>query len=153
MRHTLTTHNENPEDTDLQLALADIALRYRLIVIYAFGSRADQIAEPLRDGGAEERDSGADLDIAVLPLPGHPLRASARVSLALELEDLFDVCRVDLVILPEADPFLAANIVRGARLYARDSHAADEYDLYVLRRAGDLAPLERQRMALLLGEE
>jgi hypothetical protein len=69
------------------------------------------------------------------------------------LEDLFGVARVDLVILREADPFLAANIVRGERLYALDPYAADEYDLYVLRRAGDLAPLERERMALILGEE
>jgi hypothetical protein len=57
------------------------------------------------------------------------------------------------VFLREADPFLAANTVRGERLYARDAYAADEYDLYVLRRAGDLAPLERERMALILGDE
>jgi hypothetical protein len=37
-------------------------------------------------------------------------------------------------------------------LYARDEDDADEYDLYVLRRAGDLAPLERERIALILGE-
>jgi hypothetical protein len=49
-----------------------------------------------------------------------------------------------------ADPFLAAEIVRGERLYARDACEADEYDLYVLRRAGDLAPFERERMALIL---
>ena len=59
---------------------------------------------------------------------------------------------MDLVILPEADPFLAANVVRGERLYAENEYRADEYDLYVLRRAGDLAPLERERMALILGE-
>lgn len=39
-----------------------------------------------------------------------------------------------------------------ANAYARDEHAADEYDLYILRRAGDLAPLERERMALTLQE-
>ncbi|GAB4526179.1 MAG: hypothetical protein Kow0063_00110 [Anaerolineae bacterium] len=60
---------------------------------------------------------------------------------------------VDLVCSPEADPFLAANVVHGERLYARDEYEADEYDLYVLRRAGDLIPLERERMALILGEE
>ncbi|MEJ2560682.1 MAG: hypothetical protein P8186_31555, partial [Anaerolineae bacterium] len=69
------------------------------------------------------------------------------------LEDLFAVGRVDLIFLPEADPFLAANVIRGERLYARDEYEADEYDLYVLRRAGDLIPLERERMALVLGEE
>jgi hypothetical protein len=69
------------------------------------------------------------------------------------LEDLFNVERVDLVCLPETDPFLAANIVRGERSYGRDEYEADEYDLYILRRAGDLAPLERERMALILGEK
>jgi hypothetical protein len=58
-----------------------------------------------------------------------------------------------VVCLQEADPFLAANVVRGERLYARDEYEADEYDLYVLRRAGDLAPLERERIALILREK
>ena len=53
------------------------------------------------------------------------------------------------MLLTEADPFLAANIIRGERLYAADAHAGVEYELYVLRRAGDLAPLERERLALL----
>ena len=72
--------------------------------------------------------------------------------LALALEDLLGVTRVDLVCFLEADPFLAANVVRGERLYACDTYQADEYELYILRRAGDLAPLERERMALILGE-
>jgi hypothetical protein len=59
---------------------------------------------------------------------------------------------VDLVFLSEANPFVAAEIIRGQRLFAGDSHEADEYELYVLRRAGDLAPLERERMARVLGE-
>jgi hypothetical protein len=63
-----------------------------------------------------------------------------------------DCRRVDLVVLQEADPFLAVEIIRGERLYVRDEYEADEYDLYILRRAGDLAPLERERQALILGE-
>jgi hypothetical protein len=59
---------------------------------------------------------------------------------------------VDLVVLGEADPFVAAEVIRGERLYAHDEYTADEYDLYVLRRAGDLAPLERERIALVLQE-
>jgi uncharacterized protein len=72
--------------------------------------------------------------------------------LALALEDLFASIQVDLVILNEADPFLAAEVIRGERLFAQDKHEADEYDLYVLRRAGDLSPLERERIGLVLGE-
>jgi hypothetical protein len=57
-----------------------------------------------------------------------------------------------LVFLGEANPFVAAEIIRGERLFASDSHEADEYELYVLRRAGDLALLERERIARVLGE-
>ena len=42
-----------------------------------------------------------------------------------------------------AYPFLAVNVIRGERLFCSDRYAADEYELYILRRAGDLAELER----------
>ena len=47
----------------------------------------------------------------------------------------------------EVDPFVAANIVRGERLCCSDRMYAEDLDLYVLRRAGDLAPFERERLA------
>lgn len=140
---------------NLGQSLREIATQYDLVAIYAFGSRAREIASRMpgyraEEGVAEHPD--ADVDMGVLCAPGHDLSARNRVKLMLALEDLFEVSRVDLVILSEADPFLAANIVRGERLYAQNTYLADEYDLYVLRRAGDLAPLERERMALILGE-
>jgi predicted nucleotidyltransferase len=130
--------------------------RYNLVAVYVFGSRAPEIAARVRGDIDKESSfvhSDSDVDIGVLPGPGHALSAHDKVCLALTLEDVLDVRRVDLVLMPDADPFLAANIVRGERLYAQDAYKADEYDLYVLRRAGDLAPLERERMALILGEE
>ena len=96
--------------------------------------------------------SASDLDIAVVAAPRSVLTVFDKVRIAQQLEDILDCARVDLVVLPEADPFLAANIVRGERLYTADPHAADEYELYILRRAGDLVPLERERQALILGE-
>ena len=57
------------------------------------------------------------------------------------------------MLLSEADPFLSANIVRGERLFCRDPYAADEYELYILRRAGDLAPLEKERLGLIFAKE
>ncbi len=140
-------------DTELRAALIELCGRYDLVAIYAFGSRSRQIASRLRGNHSDEPATGADVDIGVLPAPGRDLPAKERVELTQALENLFGVRRVDLVILPEADPFLAANIIRGERLCALDAYAADEYDLYVLRRAGDLAPLERERIALILGEE
>lgn len=75
-----------------------------------------------------------------------------KVNLTLALEEFFSVGRVDLVIILEADPFLVANIIRGERIYCRDEYKADEYYLYILRRAGDCVPLERERIALIMGK-
>jgi hypothetical protein len=44
---------------------------------------------------------------------------------------------------------LSTNIVRGERIFCRDPYAADEYELYILRRAGDLAPFEKDRLSLI----
>lgn len=91
-----------------------------------------------------------DVDIGIKSLPAHQLTFRQKVELAMAVEALFTVPRVDVVSLEDADPFLAVNIIRGERLYAADSYVADEYELYILRRAGDLAPFERIRMNMIL---
>jgi predicted nucleotidyltransferase len=141
------------ESNDLQQLVRTLSSRFRLLAVYAFGSRATEVAARTRGEPAGVLCPASDVDIGVLPAYGQPLSAQERVLLAAAFEDTLDVGRVDLVILPEADPFLAANVIRGERLYARDPDEADEYELYVLRRAGDLAPLERERIALILGEQ
>jgi len=72
------------------------------------------------------------------------------VRLTIDLEDLLGVCRVDLVILSEASPFLALDVISGEQLYSPDLDRAAEYELYILRRAGDLAYFERQRRKQIL---
>lgn len=67
------------------------------------------------------------------------------------MEDIFNVTRGDLILLPEVDPFLAVQAIRGDRICCRDTHRADEYELYILRRAGDLIPLEKERIELIMG--
>ena len=134
-------------------ALAHICRRFHVATLYAFGSRADEAAAWMAGEERTFEHGSSDLDVGVRPIPGKSLLVEKKVRLGIVLEDLFGVGRVDVVCLPEADPFLAANVVRGERLYARDEYEADEYDLYVLRRAGDLAPLERERIALILREK
>jgi hypothetical protein len=90
--------------------------------------------------------------VGVLPLEGVKMEPREKVRLTMDLEDLLRVRKVDLVVLPEADPFLAANVIRGERIYCEDEYAADEYGLYILRRAGDLIPLEEERIRLIMGE-
>ncbi|MBC7225856.1 MAG: nucleotidyltransferase domain-containing protein [Thermoflexales bacterium] len=133
-------------------ALQQLCESFGVDILYAFGSRAGEVRAWL-EGKADALAPGpSDVDIGVKPARGVHLSVHDKVRLAVALEDLLGVHRVDLVSLDDADPFLAAEIIRGERLYARDEDDADEYDLYVLRRAGDLAPLERERLALILGE-
>jgi predicted nucleotidyltransferase len=141
------------ENVSRQETLARICQTFHIATLYAFGSRAREVWAWMEGEEQVLESSLSDVDVGVRPIPGAPLSVEEKVRLAMALEDLFGVGRVDLICLPEADPFLAANVVRGERLYARDEDEADEYDLYVWRRAGDLAPLERERMALVLGGE
>ncbi|MBC7227228.1 MAG: nucleotidyltransferase domain-containing protein [Thermoflexales bacterium] len=133
--------------------LCDLAQRYDLIAIYAFGSRAEEIAARVADQAVEPTHPASDVDIGVLPSPRRPLTAAERADLVVALEDLLDVARVDLVILPEAPPFLALDVVRGELLCTTDPVAEAEYQLYVLRRAADLAPFERERRRMILAGE
>ena len=134
--------------------LAEIARAFDLEITYAFGSHAGDAVEWLKNEQSSFPIlSSSDLDIGIKPAMKKKLSVKEKSHLAMALEDLFSVSRVDLVNIPEIDPFLAANIIRGERLFARNTYLADEYDLYILRRAGDLIPLERERIALIMGEE
>ena len=89
----------------------------------------------------------SDLDLAASRGVGQRYSLAEKVALAAAFSDLFEFAAVDLADMAEVDPFVAANIVRGERLYCADRMYAEELDLYVLRRAGDLAPYERARLA------
>ncbi|MHC1743888.1 MAG: nucleotidyltransferase domain-containing protein [Syntrophobacteraceae bacterium] len=118
--------------------------------IYVFGSRAPEIAARARGEEPPQVLPGSDVDIAVQPELGVSFSVQQRVRFAIALEDLFGVGRVDLVVLGEADPFLAVEIIRGELLYCRDPDDQAETELYVLRRAGDLAHHERERINSIL---
>jgi hypothetical protein len=76
--------------------------------------------------------------------------ARDRVDLTLALEELFGISRVDLVVLSEAGAFLALAAISGELIYCANATDQAEYELYVLRCAGDLLPLERERRRLIL---
>ncbi len=103
---------------------------------YLFGSRSR----------AEERpDSDADVGV----LFDRKVDLSTVVRLQQQLEDATGM-RVDVVNVGTASPFLALDVIRGRRILCRDDLACDEFELYVLRRAGDLAPFERERRRMIL---
>lgn len=137
---------------ELDIRLRQIALRYEVEEIYAFGSRAREIAARLRGETVSAAYPEPDVDIGVRIKSGVTLDSSKRVRLALEIEDLLDATRVDLVILQETDPFLAVEIIRGELLYAEDMDQQAEYELYLLRRAGDLLPFKKERIRMIMEE-
>lgn len=124
-------------------SIGEIAKKFDLGSIYAFGSRASEIARYVTSGMTLDASNRSDVDIAVQPLPGARLSAQQRVHLMQAFEDLFGVPRVDLVMLPEANAFLALDIIRGELLYCHDLDVQAEEELYYLRKAADLAPIQR----------
>ncbi len=135
-----------------QAALEQICRQFDVVLLYSFGSRAAEVRDWVESQQDRLPAGPSDADIGAKALTGRKWSVREKVQLADALEEFLGIGRVDLVCLSEADPFVAAEIIRGERLFASDSREADEYELYVLRRAGDLAPLERERMALVLGE-
>jgi predicted nucleotidyltransferase len=127
-----------------------ICKNYQIRAFYVFGSRGVELSQAIQDDSIQLVKSPSDLDCGVLT--HSPFSIENKVNLTLELESLFSLSDIDLFILQEVDAFLAANIIRGERVFAEDPYLTDEYELFVLRRAGDLAELERQRMAMILQE-
>ncbi len=142
--------NVSREPRERYVSLEGICRAVGVTILYVFGSRAREVQKWMAGLQRELTEGGSDIDIGVKVRRGLHFAVREKVLLALALEDFFDCSRVDLVVLDEADPFVAAEVIRGERLFALDTHIADEYDLYVLRRAGDLLPLERERSALIL---
>ena len=129
--------------------LKQLAEKYSLQIIYAFGSRAKEALD-LVEGKIKRLSKGvSDLDIGIKP--ERRLNVEEKVEIALALEDIFDVSRVDLVVIPEVGVFLALEIVKGELLYAKDAVYEAEYQLYIMRQAAELIPYERMRQRMILG--
>jgi predicted nucleotidyltransferase len=108
----------------------------RMVALYLFGSRAR--------GEATER---SDVDVGILFGQDVALRDLLLLEDALERHLGLPV---DLVDAGRASAFLALDVIRGERVYCSDPDRCDEFELYVMRRAGDLAPFERERRRLLM---
>ncbi len=129
--------------------IARVAAQYRLKIIYAFGSQAKEALD-LMEGRIEHLPlTSSDLDIGVKP--ERPLTVDEKVEIAISFEDLFNVSRVDVVVIPEAPIFLALEIVTGEVLYKQDETYEAEYQLYIMRKAAELIPYERIKQDMILG--
>ncbi len=130
--------------------LENLCRRFRVQLFYVFGSRNKEARRIAEYAGKLDPGNPSDLDVAVDSNGPAPLSAREKAEFAIEIEDLFGSNRVDLVLLRDADPFMAVNIIRGERLFCADETAADELELLILRRAGDLERFERQRIRSIL---
>ena len=129
--------------------LKQLAEKYSLQIIYAFGSRAKEALD-LVEGKIKKLSKGiSDLDIGIKP--ERRLNVEEKVEIALALEDIFDVSRVDLVVIPEVGVFLALEIVKGELLYVKDAVYEAEYQLYIMRQAAELIHYERIKQKMILG--
>lgn len=145
-------NRETDKSKPLKRQIEDVCARYGIEILYAFGSRSQEVKALVEGKVANLDDIPSDVDIGLKRRPGGSLTVREKAQLAVELEDILDVDRVDLCDIRTCDPFVAANIVRGETLFCQDQYRADEYELYVLRRAGDLSYLERKRIALIMGQ-
>ncbi len=136
----------------LQNKIADICRRYDIADLYVFGSRAMEISQAVQGLQAMEYHPASDVDIGILPTKMTAWSPRQRVQLSIELEDLLQVGRIDLILLPEADPFLALDIIKGELLYTDDPDRQARHELFVLRRAGDLLPFKKERIRLIFEE-
>jgi len=130
--------------------LSNLCKQHQVHALYTFGSRSKEVLAWVGGDTAELSQGISDVDIGIKTGFDQKWDVKQKVLFAIALEDFFDCSRVDLVVLEDADPFLAAEIIKGERLFARDEYEADEFDLFVLRRAGDLIPLKRERLNLIL---
>jgi len=135
--------------SEMKEKMGRLAAQYRLQIIYAFGSRAKEAKEAVEGGIERLSSTPSDLDIGVKP--ERPLTVEEKVEIAIFFEDLFDLPRVDVVVLPEAPVSLALDIVVGEILYAKDSTYEAEYQLYIMRMAADLLPYEQAKQKMILG--
>jgi predicted nucleotidyltransferase len=152
----MSSSGRNADGSAPRQLLDEICRRYSLADLYVFGSRAVEISRRFRSDGApaepvqREARPESDVDVGIRPLRGVHLNVDVLVELTGELERLLDALRVDLVLLTSAPPFLALDVIRGELLYCADPDEQAEHELYVLRRAGDLAPFQRIREELAL---
>ncbi|MDB5310173.1 MAG: nucleotidyltransferase [Gemmataceae bacterium] len=131
--------SSNPALQRLPAAIQAICRAHPVVLAYLFGSHARGTA-----------DSESDVDIAVLadesltPLARSELRfrlmRTLAENLALPLE------QIDLILLQDVPSLLQRNVIRGGSvLFARDTRARREFELFVDRRYEDESPdLERE---------
>jgi predicted nucleotidyltransferase len=120
--------------------LERVCREHGILAVYLFGSRADDGLRLLR--GEEVAREGSDLDIGVVFPDGAPALGEL-VAAGTALAEVFAPLRADVVALQRLDALFQADAIDGHRVAALDGHAADSYELLVMRKAAELVPIQR----------
>jgi uncharacterized protein len=132
-------------------ALAEICRESAVEILYVFGRRTSAVMQWVEADGPALPASLGEVGIGVKLQSWTIASEERKAGLGSALAEWLQGGRVTLIDLDEANPFQAVNIVCGECLYTHNPIRANEYELYVFRRAGDLAPWERERLTLVLG--
>jgi hypothetical protein len=124
--------------TDQLTALQQTFPRHHITLAYLFGSRAEGRARP-----------SSDTDIAVL-LPYEHFKAltlDSRVNLINDIFDALGTENADVVILNEAPPLLAFEVIKHGKIIYEDpeTRPAAEFAVYALNQYLDTKPLRAMR--------
>ncbi len=113
-----------------------------VLAAYLFGSHAT---------GRAARESDVDVAVVVDPTCRPEDSFELRVRVSSDLVGVLHANDVDVLVLNEAPPVLAARVLReGVRVYCRDEEALRAFALGRLLRAGDLEPFLRRHEETLL---
>ena len=114
--------------------------RHGVLILYLFGSRADDGRRMLADERVEKQGSDLDVGVVFERPPGSLEQLSG---LQIALEDVFAPLRVDLVPLDQVDALFQSRAIDGHRVFTSNGHRADVFELNVMRQAADLLPIQR----------
>jgi len=124
--------------TDRLTTLQQTFLRHHITLAYLFGSRAEGRARP-----------SSDTDIAVLLPHKHfkTLTLDSRVNLINDIFDVLGTENADIVILNEAPPLLAFEVIKHGKIIYEDPkiRPAAEFTVYALNQYLDTKPLRAMR--------
>lgn len=114
-----------------------IAERYGIILIYLFGSLANEGKKYLK-GVDVKPDTSSDLDIAIAFETPPEETMKIYGTLFKEFSKVFDPFNIDLVFMHELNVLFQYEIIKGERIYEKDEFSADEFEEKIMKRAEDL---------------
>jgi len=122
--------------------IRNIAKKYGIVLIYLFGSQAENGARYLAGDNISAEDL-SDLDLAVSfeNIPSEPMKIYG--ALYRELSEIFAPFYIDLVFMHEVETLFQYEIIKGVRMFEKDEFSTDDLEEKIMKRAEHLAFKQR----------